>query len=211
MGDHLQAEGKSPEAQLAACDLFPSGFHYQGITCDAVTADGRLPYDDASFDVACSLEVIEHLEDQFLFLREMARILKPGGVAIISTPNVLNINSRLRTLRSGFAILFDPLPISTNDPVHTSGHIHPISYYYLSYMLSRSGFTQVAPHYDRMKSSGKFLLALFSWYFYPGRYFFRRRLQKRNPNVERENRATLDALNSASMLLSRSVIAVATR
>jgi SAM-dependent methyltransferase len=211
MGDHLQSAGEDPADRLAACDLFPNGFHYAGIRCDPVSMDGNLPYPDASFDVACSLEVIEHLEDQFHFVRELGRILKPGGIAIISTPNVLNINSRLRILRSGFAVLFDPLSLSTDDPVHTSGHIHPIPYYYLAYMLSRAGFQHVAPHYDRRKNSARFLLTLAALYLYPARWLFRRRLRHRNPVVELENQQILDDLNSASMLTSRSVIAVGTK
>jgi SAM-dependent methyltransferase len=209
MGDYLERAGASPAVSLSACDLFPEFFRYAGIVCDPVSPDGRLPYDDASFDVACSLEVIEHLEDQFLFVRELFRILKPGGVAIISTPNVLNINSRLRTLHSGFAVLFDPLPISSSDPVHTSGHIHPISYYYLAYMLFRAGFAGVAVEYDRLKRSSSGLLLVAGWYVAAGNWLFRRRLRKRKPEVEADSRGVIDELNSHDMLRSRSVIAVA--
>ncbi len=42
---------------------------------------------DNSFDTIVSFQVIEHIQDDHLFLKEMARILKPGGVAMISTPN----------------------------------------------------------------------------------------------------------------------------
>ena len=80
-------------------------------------------------------------------------MLRPGGIAIISTPNVLNMNSRLRQLHSGFAVLFDPLLLSSTDPVHTSGHIHPVSYYYLAYQLRRAGFTSVELPYEVLDSS----------------------------------------------------------
>jgi SAM-dependent methyltransferase len=209
MGDYIQAAGRNPAESLAACDLFPDFFHYRGITCDPVSLDGRLPYADDSFDVVCSLEVIEHLEDQFHFTRELLRILRPGGVAIISTPNVMNVNSRLRTLHSGFAVLFDPLSLSSNDPVHTSGHIHPIPYYYLAYMLFRAGFASVSVEYDRLKSSARGLLLFAGWYMAIGNWFFRRRMNKRNPVVAAENRNILDALNSYHMLCARSIITVA--
>ena len=211
MGDYLQQRGNDPAETLAACDLFPESFRYAGVRCDAVPLSGILPYADGSFDVVCSLEVIEHIEDQFLFTRELARILKPGGVAIVSTPNVLNINSRLRTLRSGFAVLFDPLSLSTTDPVHTSGHIHPVSYYYLAYMLSRAGFSQVSARYDRFKNSGRVLLGLTGWYVWLGKLGFERRLRERQPRVARENTSLLAELNSARMLTARSIIAVATK
>lgn len=208
MGDYLETQGKGHEL-LAACDLFPDFFRYEGIRCDAVPPSGRLPYDDDSFDVACSLEVVEHLEDQFLFTRELFRILKPGGTAIISTPNVLNVNSRLRMLHSGFAVLFDPLSLSSSDPVHTSGHIHPIPYYYLAYMLFRAGFGTVSVEYDRSKSSARGLLLLAGWFITLGNWLFRRRMRKRHPRVEQENRKVLNEVNGHKMLISRSVIAVA--
>src|SRR5690606_1498259 len=39
------------------------------------------------FDTVVSFQVIEHIEDDRLFLQEIYRVLKPGGKAIISTPN----------------------------------------------------------------------------------------------------------------------------
>src|SRR5205085_1845616 len=41
---------------------------------------------DASFDVICSFETIEHLPDLERYLGEMARVLRPGGAYLVSTP-----------------------------------------------------------------------------------------------------------------------------
>src|SRR5262249_21261089 len=46
----------------------------------------RLPFDTASFDVILGLELIEHIDSVPLFAQEIARVLKPGGIAIMSTP-----------------------------------------------------------------------------------------------------------------------------
>ena len=43
--------------------------------------------EDNSFDTIVSFQVIEHIQDDKLFLQEMHRVLKPGGLAIITTPN----------------------------------------------------------------------------------------------------------------------------
>jgi SAM-dependent methyltransferase len=197
-----------PQTVLAASDLVPSNFRYDRVVCDPIRDDGRLPYDDESFDVACSLEVIEHVEDQFAFTRELFRIVRPGGLAIVSTPNVLNLNSRVRNLHSGFGVLFDPLSLTSTDPVHTSGHIHPVSYYYLAYQLHRAGFRAVDVHFDRFKSSARALLVVWGALIAIGNAGFRRRLRRRKPDVERENEPILSALNSRQMLTARSVIAV---
>jgi len=46
-----------------------------------------LPYDDKTFDCVVSFQVIEHIKDDNLYLKEISRVLKPGGFALISTPN----------------------------------------------------------------------------------------------------------------------------
>lgn len=197
-----------PSAVLSACDIFPEYFRYGAIQCGSITPDGRLPYDDASIDIACSLEVVEHVEDQFAFARELYRVLRPGGIAIISTPNVLNINSRWRNLHSGFAVLFDPLLLSSADPVHTSGHINPVSYYYLAYQLARAGFVSTSVEYDRFKTSARFLLAFGGPMIWIGNRLLRRRLRARKPDVVAENASMLSAMWSIGMLTSRSIITI---
>ena len=48
----------------------------------------RLPYDDGTFDVVCSNQVIEHLSDTDTFVAELHRVLRPGGFAVTSTENL---------------------------------------------------------------------------------------------------------------------------
>ena len=54
--------------------------------CASCTA---LPLEAASVDVAVSFETIEHIAEQSQFLDELARVLKPGGVLLLSCPNKL--------------------------------------------------------------------------------------------------------------------------
>lgn len=58
-----------PEARLVAGNLPP------------------LPYPDDSFDSVISFQVIEHINDDVFFLKEIHRVLRPGGIALITTPN----------------------------------------------------------------------------------------------------------------------------
>src|SRR5882672_2852414 len=46
-----------------------------------------LPYDDNTFDCVVSFQVIEHIKDDSLYLKEINRVLKPNGLALITTPN----------------------------------------------------------------------------------------------------------------------------
>ncbi len=54
-----------------------------------VAAGEHLPYSDALFDAVLSHEVIEHVADDRLAAREMIRVLRPGGRAILFCPNRL--------------------------------------------------------------------------------------------------------------------------
>lgn len=50
--------------------------------------DGReLPFPDKFFDAVVSFEVIEHVKDPHRFLQEIKRVIKPGGIVILSTPD----------------------------------------------------------------------------------------------------------------------------
>jgi SAM-dependent methyltransferase len=54
----------------------------------ALVGDGtRLPFADGAFDAVTSFETLEHLGDRDRFLSELRRVLRPGGVCVLSTPN----------------------------------------------------------------------------------------------------------------------------
>ncbi len=210
MGQYVESKlGLKPADVITACDIFPEYFRYRAVPCKTIAPDGRLPYEDGSLDVACSLEVVEHVENQFAFARELFRVLRPGGIAFVSTPNVLNLNSRWRYLHSGFTVLFDPLLLSSADPVHTSGHINPVPYYYLAYQLRRAGFVSTSVEYDRFKLSAQLLLIVCGPMIWIGNQLLRRRLNNRKRDVAAENASILNDVWSLGMLTSRSVIAIA--
>jgi len=48
---------------------------------------GVLPFDNASFDLVTSFQVIEHVVDVDCYLSEIVRVLRPGGTVIFTTPN----------------------------------------------------------------------------------------------------------------------------
>ena len=52
-----------------------------------VHAVDKLPFPNNSFDTVISLETIEHLDQPEDFLREITRVLKPGGTVVLSCPN----------------------------------------------------------------------------------------------------------------------------
>jgi SAM-dependent methyltransferase len=61
----------------------------------------ELPFGDESFDAAVCFEVIEHVEDPRRLVAELARVLRPGGLLFISTPNARM--ERLHARSQGYA------------------------------------------------------------------------------------------------------------
>lgn len=76
-----------------------------GSSADFVCCDAeRLPLQDRSVDCVFSYSVLQHLDRAkvFIVLREIARVLKPGGVCWIQLPNKFGMLSLLQQLRRGF-------------------------------------------------------------------------------------------------------------
>lgn len=125
----------------SACDFHVERFAVEWVPCKQVNLNlESLPYPDAEFDLVTFSEVIEHVENYRALLREAFRVTTSGGVLVLTTPNVLNVNSRVRYLVSGFANLFGPLPVRNDKLYSTGGHITPIPYFYLAHALLDAGF-----------------------------------------------------------------------
>ncbi len=70
------------------------------------------------FDLVTAIEVIEHVESPIGFMRNVGRLLAPGGVAVLTTPNVDSLPARLKFLFAG--------KIRTMDEHGEPTHISPI-------------------------------------------------------------------------------------
>lgn len=58
-----------------------------GAKINLVVGDAnKLPFDDETFDYVSNIDIIEHVKDPEHFLKEIKRVLKPGGIIITSTP-----------------------------------------------------------------------------------------------------------------------------
>ena len=100
----IDREFRHYSSHLSACDLNEGDVaHARALNTDVETieycvADAqRLPFNDSSFDVACCLEVIEHVADPRACLRELARIVRAGGHVVLTCPS------------ARFPLTYDPL------------------------------------------------------------------------------------------------------
>jgi 2-polyprenyl-3-methyl-5-hydroxy-6-metoxy-1,4-benzoquinol methylase len=125
------------------------GFPAEGefIALDLDRGDAPLP--DGVADVAAGVETIEHLENPRAFVRMLARLAKPGGWIIITTPNQHSLLSKTRfVLRGEHAAFTD-----TSYPAHLTALLAVD----LRRMAAECGLVDVAIEYSgsgRVPSTG---------------------------------------------------------
>ena len=128
---------------VVAIDINAHLFCVQGFPCEKADLNFDLPFSNGTFDYILCSNGIEHLENPVHFIRESFRILKEGGKLLISTPNILNLKSRLANLLVGFN-LFTGRPNNEVDDYLGGDHIHLANYYELRTHLHRNGFRRTA-------------------------------------------------------------------
>jgi 2-polyprenyl-6-hydroxyphenyl methylase/3-demethylubiquinone-9 3-methyltransferase len=136
LSELLHAKGYS---RLAGCDWLPSGavdrappdYEYQQVD---LNAEGLGAYGDASIDALVCSDVIEHLENPAAMLREFARVLRPGGVAVVSLPNAFNMLERVSWLVTGNSTRY-----KREQSTSEFGHISVIPANVLNSLAARAG------------------------------------------------------------------------
>lgn len=173
--------------------------------------DEDLPFEDASFDLVTCTEVIEHLEHYRKTIREMYRVLEPSGRLVISTPNILNLKSRIRYLVFGFYNLFGPLH-SRESALHSAGgHINPVSSFYLAHSLLDAGFTDLKITIDKPQNTSRFWLIFL---YLPIRFFSfltTRKEKSRYKTIDRHNERFVRQMNTFDVLLGRTIVVGCTK
>jgi len=133
----------------------PDGIYRVG----GVDLNQYLPFRSAAFDAVNLVEVIEHIENQAQLIREIARVLKPGGVVLISTPNILNVFSRVRFLFTGF-IRGRVRPVHYTRKPGQAPNIYLIHFYELYYLLFHYGFEIEKLKKTKVKAAPVFFMVL---------------------------------------------------
>jgi SAM-dependent methyltransferase len=173
-----------------------------------VDMESRLPFDDDSFDAISCLEGIEHVLDEVELVREFLRILRPGGLLVISTPNVMNMYSRLHYFLRGYPYQFPPgaCRLLTGTEAIDRGHVNPLSYVRLRYILESLGADIVGITGDRSKKKWLFpLLMPVAWL---GRLLARKDLEAAPTERSRMQSIRRD-LDSRAIRRARSLVLTA--
>ena len=120
-----------------------------------------LPYANASFDFVYCGDGIEHLENPFLLMRELGRVLADDGVLVVVTPNYLNIERRLQFLTTG-ASAKPPkrVPNYYAGSPFDRGHINPLTLTRMAYAAENAGMELVSSQTQSPKPRQRWLAPL---------------------------------------------------
>ena len=102
----------------------------------------KLPFGSKSFDCVLCTEVIEHMQNPYLLLREIRRVLKTNGRLILSTPNAASMNKIFEILNGdstyGQSIIFWFEP--REEYMTRERHVREYTLNELKYMLRKHNF-----------------------------------------------------------------------
>jgi ubiquinone/menaquinone biosynthesis C-methylase UbiE len=221
-GDHLDIGSGTGDLLR----LFAANFPLRSFACD-YTADlmkipdqkveivdlnrQSLPFGDNRFALVTCIETIEHLENFRELVRDTHRVLQRGGLAVFSTPNILNLRSRWRFLTSGFYSLFGPLAVDEPKIHGTRGHINPVSWFYLAHALRSAGFENLRLSVDKYQRRSFLAFPLLALPIYTGDRIVRYRETARYRTLDERNIDIVRAMNSFDLLFGRTVIVTATK
>lgn len=150
--------------------------HYR-VDLEFCLGDARyLPFSDNFFDKIICSEIIEHVPDDTVFLKEMRRVLRPAGLAYVTFPN-----EKVSFLFRWYCKVVDKV----------EGHLRRYELARFEYLLKKSGFKVV-----KVRFTGHLLIWLvhqFITYNIPVKNFLKKRYEERNRddrnlfNVRRQN------------------------
>jgi SAM-dependent methyltransferase len=211
-GELIQQLRQALPLKSSACDYHVERFPLKDVPCVQINLNHeRLPYADGSFDMVTASEVLEHVENYRAVLRDAHRVMKGGAVMVVTTPNVLNVNSRVRYLVSGFANLFGPLPVRNDKLYTTGGHITPIPYFYLAHAFLDAGFEDVELSIDKVQKTSVFWLILLAPFIFAGRARFMARERRKYQSITEQNEPLVRTHFSWPLLVGRTIVVSAVK
>lgn len=95
---------------------------------------GPLPFADGTFRLVFAGEIVEHLVDTTGFLEDVRRVLAPGGVLLLTTPNLASLENRIR-------LLLGVYPRWVDSELAGEGHVRAYTAPVLRRQLERIGFS----------------------------------------------------------------------
>lgn len=171
---------------VSACEIDTKKWSYSNIPVLYSDLGRKIPFNDENFDLVICLEGIKHVTDISTAISELKRVLKKDGILILTFPNDLCMQSRLRYFFSGFVDTDWKIPMSSDPNCENEIkklHLNSlISYPYLDYFI-RKNYLEIKNTYaDRLRALSIFLAIL----FYPIIFYVTSKSCKNNQKLKSE-------------------------
>lgn len=199
-------------ADVELYDLFPQQNTHCPVICNYIDLQKPFGIAPGTADIAILGETIEHLPNQFFFFQEAAKILKPGGKLILTTPNSSSLRSRLSQFLMESEHYSTPAPNETDAytkwPGSSDGYFSKlfISGILRLRTLAALNGLKIKKVYKSKGSSTSYLLLI----FYPILYYFSWKNFKKQTRSDPRNVAVykeiLSLNTSVSLLTSKHLI-----
>jgi 2-polyprenyl-3-methyl-5-hydroxy-6-metoxy-1,4-benzoquinol methylase len=141
LGYFLKAVAPYPKWEAHGCEISPAAVRYarhtQGLPNVICARLEDADFSAGSFDVVTMWDVLDHLRQPDPVLRHCHRLLKPGGICFLRTPNIVvqlaraRLKRLLQGVRPGVAYL------------QATHHAHHYSRHSIRSLLERNGFSRV--------------------------------------------------------------------
>ncbi|PSU35705.1 class I SAM-dependent methyltransferase [Photobacterium lutimaris] len=119
-------------ASVTSADLVEENFRVEHPSCHFHKLDLNNDFSgylSKKFDVIIALEIIEHINNTRHFIKNCRELLKPGGLLVISTPNIGSDYAIAEMICKGTYPYFD------DDHYYNGGHVNPVSPWQLELIL----------------------------------------------------------------------------
>lgn len=99
-----------------------------------------LPYQEGQFDLVLMTEVLEHLRHHETIVAEVGRILRPGGIFLLTTPNIQRLHSRWQFLLTGtHKLIRRRVGWDLKSEDLYAYHTNPVSFPFMHTLLHQAG------------------------------------------------------------------------
>ncbi|MBN2353524.1 MAG: class I SAM-dependent methyltransferase [Spirochaetales bacterium] len=131
------------------------------------------------YDLVIAIEIIEHLENPWLFLSDVRKVLRKNGLLILSMPNIDSTLDRYIYLKAGHPYYF-----GKHGYVFSNGHITPIPDWLFRMICGKVGFSEVELD-DSIDTTPlvNILTKLKMLFFMPFYYFYMENRNDRSINI----------------------------
>lgn len=191
-------------ANVDAYDLYPEFFQAEVLTCSKADLRATLPIADHHADLVVFQEAVEHLADPLHALRELNRILLPGGELILTTPNVSHLRAKLSHLLME-SELYNRLPANELDALWFKGgdepyygHVFLIGIQRLRVLSRIAGFRLKTIHPVKVSLTSLLLGFLYPVVLLANLFAYRRTVRRNSqihPDARRETYGEILRLN----------------